>query len=98
MEWSLTFIVLALLGVAAISKRMAGTPITPAILFVSIGLLVGPRVLDAVDISSTSGTVRALAEATLAFVLFSDASRIDFGKAAARYLGAGAPARRSACR
>ena len=54
-----------------------GTPITPAIVFVSIGLLVGPRVLDEVDISSTSSTVRALAEATLALVLFSDASRIN---------------------
>ena len=97
MEWSLTFIVLALLGVATISKRVAGTAITPAILFVSIGLLVGPRVLDAVDVSSTSGTVRALAEATLAFVLFSDASRIDFAKlrrdisVPVRLLGVGLP-------
>ena len=46
-------------------------------MFVAIGLLVGPEVLDGVDLSSTSGTVRALAEATLALVLFSDASRID---------------------
>ena len=97
MEWSLTIIALALLAVAAVSKRMAGTPITPAILFVSIGLLVGPKVLDAVDISSTSATVRALAEATLAFVLFSDASRIDFGKlrreisVPVRLLGIGLP-------
>ena len=77
MEWSLPIIVLALLAFAAVSKRLAGTPITPAILFVSIGLLVGPRILDAVDVPSTSGTVRTLAEATLALVLFSDASRID---------------------
>ena len=61
-------------------KRLSGSPITPAILFVSIRLLVGPKVLDGIDISSTSSTVRALAEATLALVLFSDASRIDFGK------------------
>ena len=80
MEWSLTIVALALIAVAAVSKRLSGTPITPAILFVSIGLLVGPEVLDAVDISSTSSTVRALAEATLALVLFSDASRIDLGK------------------
>ena len=40
----------------------------------------GPKVLDGIDISSSSSTVRALAEATLALVLFSDASRIDFGK------------------
>ena len=80
MEWSLAIVALVLIAVAAVSKRLSGTPITPAILFVSIGLVVGPEVLDAVEISSTSSTVRALAEATLALVLFSDASRIDFGK------------------
>ena len=79
MEWSLTIVALALIAVAAVSKRLSGSPITPAILFVSIGLLVGPKVLDGIDISSTSSTVRALAEATLALVLFSDASRIDLG-------------------
>ena len=57
-----------------------GSPITPAILFVSIGLLAGPEVFDIVDISSTDSTARLLAEATLAFVLFSDASRIDLAK------------------
>ena len=80
MEWSLSIVALALIAVAAVSKRISGTPITPAILFVSIGLLVGPKVLDAIDISSTSETVRTLAEATLALVLFSDSSRIDLGK------------------
>ena len=80
MEWSLASVALALIAVAAVSKRLSGSPITPAILFVSIGILVGPEVLDAVDISSTGSTVRALAEATLALVLFSDASRIDLGE------------------
>ena len=46
----------------------------------AVGLLVGPEVLDGVQISGTSETVRALAEATLALVLFSDSSRIDLGK------------------
>ena len=77
MDWSLTIVALALIAVAAFSKRLSGSPITHAIVFVSIGLLVGPRVLGEVDIPSTSSTVRALAEATLALVLFSDASRID---------------------
>jgi NhaP-type Na+/H+ or K+/H+ antiporter len=78
-DWALTIVALVLIGVAAVSKRISGTPITPAILFISIGLLVGPKVLGEIDISSTSETVRTLAEATLAFVLFSDSSRIDFG-------------------
>ena len=80
MDWALTIVAVVLIAVAAVSKRLSGSPITPAILFVAIGLLVGPEVLDGIDISSTSSTVRALAEATLAFVLFSDASRIDFAK------------------
>ena len=79
MEWALTIVALALIAAAAVSKRLSGSPITPAILFVSIGILVGHKVLDGIDISSTSSTVRALAEATLALVLFADASRIDFG-------------------
>src|SRR6476661_4689711 len=77
MEWALVMVSLAFLGVAAVSRRLVGTPITPAMLFVGFGLLVGPKALDAIDISSTDSVVRILAEATLALVLFSDASRVD---------------------
>ena len=77
MEWSLAIVSLTLLGVAAVSRRLTGTPITPAIVFVAVGLLVGPEVLGGIDLESSSGTVRTLAEATLALVLFCDASRID---------------------
>ena len=80
MEWALTSVALALIAVAAVSKRLSGSPITPAILFVLIGLLVGSEVLGIVEVSGTSSTVRALAEATLALVLFSDASRIDLSE------------------
>ena len=77
MEWSLAIVALTLLGVAAISRRLSGTPVTPAMVFVAVGLLVGPEVLGEIDLESSSGTVRTLAEATLALVLFCDASRID---------------------
>ena len=77
MEWSLAIVALTLLGVAAISRRLSGTPVTPAIVFVAVGLLVGPEVLDGIDLESSSAAVRTLAEATLALVLFCDASRID---------------------
>ena len=70
MDWALAVVSLALLGVAAVSGRITGTPITPAMLFAALGLLVGPQVLAGVDLDSTSSTVRALAEATLALVLF----------------------------
>jgi sodium/hydrogen antiporter len=77
MEWSLAIVALTLLGVAAISRRLYGTPLTPAMVFVAVGLLAGPKVLGEIDVESSSATVRALAEATLALVLFCDASRID---------------------
>ncbi len=77
MDWALTIVALALLGVAAISRRLPGTPVTAAMLFVAAGLLAGPKVLGGIDLESSSSTVRALAEATLALVLFCDASRID---------------------
>ena len=96
-EWALALVALALLGVAAVSRRLAGTPVTPAMLFVAFGLLVGPEVLDGIDLSSTGSAVRALAEATLALVLFCDASRIDLGQlrraadVPVRLLGIGLP-------
>jgi NhaP-type Na+/H+ or K+/H+ antiporter len=80
MEWSLAIVALALLGVAAVSRRLQGTPVTPAMVLVAVGVLVGPQVLDEVDLESSSATVRALAEATLALVLFCDASRVDLRK------------------
>jgi sodium/hydrogen antiporter len=77
MEWSLAIMALMLLGVAAISRRLSGTPVTPAMVFVAVGVLVGTKALGEIDLHSSSATVRALAEATLALVLFCDASRID---------------------
>jgi NhaP-type Na+/H+ or K+/H+ antiporter len=97
MEWSLAIVALTLLGVATISGRLSGTPITPAMVFVAVGLLVGPKVLGEIDVESSSATVRALAEATLALVLFCDASRIDLGQlrravgVPVRLLGIGLP-------
>jgi len=90
-------VALAVLVVASVSGRIAGTPVTPAMLFVGIGLLVGPRVLDELDLASTSSTVQTLAEATLALVLFSDASRINLrelrrdANVPVRLLGIGLP-------
>ena len=96
MEWALAIVALALIAVAAVSKRLPGHAVTTAMLFVSIGLLAGPEGLDGIDISSTSSTVRTLAEATLALVLFSDASRIDLGKLREDIVGADSPARHRA--
>jgi sodium/hydrogen antiporter len=78
--WLLAIVALALVSVAAVSRRLSGSPLTPTMIFVAIGLLAGSRVLGGIDIERTSSLARTLAEATLALVLFSDASRIDLGQ------------------
>ena len=97
MKWSLAIVAAAVLAVAAVSRRLSGTPVTPAMAFVAIGLLAGPLVVDQIVISPSSHAVRTLAEATLAVVLFSDASRIKMRALAREYavplrlLGIGLP-------
>ncbi|HEY2771642.1 MAG TPA: cation:proton antiporter [Solirubrobacteraceae bacterium] len=76
MKWDVAIVAGALLAVAGVSRRLIDTPCTPAMVFVLIGLLVGPLLLDDVAVAPTSETIRTLAEATLAVVLFADASRI----------------------
>lgn len=66
-----------MLGYAAFSRRLERTVLTAPMLFAGAGLLMGPEVLGWLDLGIKSSTVRALAEATLALVLFADASRID---------------------
>ena len=85
-----------MLAVAAVSRLLSGTPVTSAMVFVLFGVLVGPRVLDGVAPSPTGGPVRTLAEATLAVVLFSDASgsssrRCGGSPVPLRLLGIGLP-------
>lgn len=77
MSWTLAIVALAVLAIAAVSRQLSGTPVTPAMVFVAIGVLAGPLLFDEVDVGPKSSMVRTLAEATLALVLFSDASRID---------------------
>ncbi|HEX3723692.1 MAG TPA: cation:proton antiporter [Nitrolancea sp.] len=76
MKWELAIVSASLLGVAGVSRRLDRTSFTTAMAFVLIGLLVGPLVADGVTLSAASATLRSVAEATLAVVLFADASRI----------------------
>ncbi len=77
MHWAVAIVALTLLAFAAISGRIVGTPITAAMIFTAAGLLVGSEALGLIDVSPAGETVKLLAEATLALVLFADASRID---------------------
>ena len=78
-HWELVVVAVILLGFAAISRRIDGTPITAPLVFTAAGLLVGADALGLVDAEATGEEVKLLAEATLTVVLFSDASRIDLG-------------------
>ena len=97
MHWQLALVALVLLGFAAVSGRLEGTPITAAMVFTAAGLVLGVEALGLVDPEADGLAVKTLAEATLAVVLFSDASRIDLHAlrselgVPARLLGIGLP-------
>ena len=67
----------ALLAYALVSRRLAGSPFTPAIVFVVVGILIGSGGLDILRVQVGSSELRLLAETSLALVLFTDASRLD---------------------
>ncbi len=97
MDWALASVAVALLAYAAVSGRISGTSLTAPMVFTACGLLFGTELLGFIDLNPLGDDVQTLAEATLAVVLFSDASRIDLralrGEAAvpARLLGIGLP-------
>jgi NhaP-type Na+/H+ or K+/H+ antiporter len=96
-SWSLAVIAALVLVYAAVSRRLDRSPVTPAIFFVGAGLVAGGEALGWIDLGIETESVRLLAEATLALVLFADASRIDLGKLRREYalpvrlLGIGLP-------
>jgi NhaP-type Na+/H+ or K+/H+ antiporter len=95
--WALAVIAMVLMAYAAVSGRLASTPVTQAMVFVTVGLLVGNRVLELIEVEAASQFVRHLAEATLTLVLFTDAVRVNLGRlrherlVPARLLGIGLP-------
>jgi NhaP-type Na+/H+ or K+/H+ antiporter len=74
---SLVVVAAAFLFYAALSRRLDDTPLTAAMIFVVAGFVLGNEGLDWLHFSLDQEGVQLLAEATLAVVLFTDASRID---------------------
>jgi hypothetical protein len=97
-HWVLPTIAVLLIGYGALSGRLQSTVITQAMVFVALGLLVGNRVLDLVEVEVEVANqyVRLLAEATLTLVLFTDAARVNPGTLRRRVRAAGCSA--SGCR
>jgi NhaP-type Na+/H+ or K+/H+ antiporter len=96
-QWGLATIAVVVVAYAALSRRLDRTPITAAIFFVSLGLLLGSKGLGLIDAPAAGEQVRRLAEVTLTLVLFGDAARIDIAAlrreyvVPARLLGIGLP-------
>src|SRR3954447_8269941 len=94
--WALAALAAIVLAYIALETARPGV-VAPAIAFTAAGFVVGTEGFDWIELSPDAGTLRVLAEATLALVLFSDASRIDLralrdGYALpARLLGIGLP-------
>ncbi len=82
----LVAIALLVLAYAAVSRRLSGSVVTSAMVFVAGGMLVSGEALGWLDATIGSESVRWVAEATLTVVLFSDASRIDLAALRREYL------------
>jgi NhaP-type Na+/H+ or K+/H+ antiporter len=97
MDWMLPAIALIILAFAAVSRRLDGTSITAPMVFTGAGLVFGAKTAGLVAPSVGGATVKLLASATLAVVLFGDAARIDLRalreeyRLPARLLGIGLP-------
>lgn len=90
-------VAVALLSFALVSARCERSIVSPAMVFVAVGVAVSDLGVGLVQIELDSHLVRLLAEITLTIILFTDASRIDFAKVRrqirlpARLLGIGLP-------
>lgn len=81
----------ALLAIVSLFRnRLRTLPITTPMLFVGLGLLLGPKLLGVIELDVEDEMVVLIAELTLASVLFADATRIDTRRDA---LSFGLPAR-----
>jgi NhaP-type Na+/H+ or K+/H+ antiporter len=73
----LAILALALLGYGLISRRAERSPLTPPIVFVALGGLLGAGGLGWMELVIDAVILHDLAELTLILVLFTDAARID---------------------
>src|SRR5689334_3559111 len=85
-DWTLATVAAIVLGYAACSGWLRGTPISAAIVFVSVGYLAGTDALGLIDEHAGESAIRLLAEGTLTVVLFADAARIDMRSLRVEYL------------
>ncbi len=60
-----------------VSARLRSSPISGALVFLVLGVLLGPSVLGWLSINATSENLKVIAELTLAMILFTDAANAN---------------------
>jgi NhaP-type Na+/H+ or K+/H+ antiporter len=96
-DWTLPTLAVLLVGYGAVSLRVQSSRVSQAMVFVLVGLLVGNRALEFVEVDVANQFLRHLAEATLTLMLFTDAVRINLAglrreaQLPVRLLGVGLP-------
>ncbi len=73
----IAWIAAILLVYALVSRRLSSTPVTAPMVVVGVGILLGPQGVGLLQLNFEAGVLHVLAEATLALVLFGDATRIN---------------------
>ena len=79
MYQTLAILALFILIYSSIAGRVERSWISGPIVFTAFGLLIGPVGLDLLSFKTDEETIKALAELTLALVLFTDAAGADMG-------------------
>lgn len=99
MEYTQAIVAGAVLLYALVSGRLSRTAVSGTLLFAAVGLVIGPEVLDVVDLDGLVGEsefIRLILTMTLVVVLFTDACAINSvswreDEIPARLLGVGMP-------
>ena len=76
---ALILISLSVVAYALVSQRLATTPITGAMIFMVLGVLLGPAALNLIHGPEDQDWIALLLEVTLALVLFTDSLAISAG-------------------
>lgn len=72
----------AIAAVSLVRTRISRWPVSTAMLFVAVGVVLGTDVTGALDLELRDESIALLVELTLGLLLFADATRIELGRGA----------------
>lgn len=74
---AISVLALLVLGYAVVSGRVSRGYVTPALIFLAIGVVVGPHTLDLVDVHTDAEGFKVIAELALTLILFNQAAKLN---------------------